>query len=190
MQHKKNIYLILSVFFGMGLCFGVWYKEYIVCIWHGGSATQKSVEQLRATLTRAQKKVTILIPSELEQRTTIRQEIAIPWFEHNLEANMHQIITQWLVLLHEEDSTSLPVAAQFVGYNVGSATLYISFSHDFLQRSWSLARTMTVIESLLKTLIPHAQEIQQVQFLVNHSLMQHPMIDLTCPWPLFGFSMR
>jgi hypothetical protein len=188
MQHKKYIYLILGIFLGLGFCFGIWYKEYIVCIWHGGNTGHKSVEQLRATLTRAQKKVSICVPTEQEPYTLIRQEVTVPWFEHNLEANMQQVVAQWLILLHEEGFTSMPVTVQFLGYNTESATLYVSFSHDFLQRSWSCACTMAVIESLLKTLSSYTQEVQQVQFLINHGIVQHPMIDLTYPWPLFGFS--
>jgi hypothetical protein len=105
----------------------------------------------------------------------------IPWEDKNHTKNTEWIIQKWLFLQQESGLIKKNIVLESTIMHAASNTLYISFSHRFLKKSWSLFFTMRFLQSLVKSLLPVISSIQNIQILVHHQPDAHNLLDISEP---------
>lgn len=75
-------------------------------------------------------------------------------------------------------------------FDTRTQCIYLSFSASPFDTQKATSVTLTVIESLFKTIVHNMPNtIQRVQFLVHHVPLEHPHIECTRPMSISGFGV-
>ncbi len=101
------------------------------------------------------------------------------------EQKMVQILNSWFAFLYQEQKIDKKVTVQSL--LLANAVAYISCDHYPFKKEWSICTKLRTIQALLKTVHENNKQIQRVQMLVQHKIMQDPHLDFSNPWPIMGF---
>ena len=101
--------------------------------------------------------------------------------------NIHNLVQNWLSLLDEEKLVLIKIDLQSTILTQNNQTVYLSFDHNLLSKELSTYQKILLIESLLKTLRANQISVPNIQFLVNHQILNDPHLDFSYPWPIVGF---
>lgn len=115
-------------------------------------------------------KISLLFPENTQEQGLL---IAQSWF---YEANQTGFIKQTI---------SVETALYDSRYNC----LYISLSKSPFDHNLSTQETLSILESLLKTI--HSilgSTVKYVHILINHKILEHPHIDCSHSFPITGFN--
>ena len=113
-----------------------------------------------------------------------KEEIDLIWSTDTAKT-VHYLINSWLTLLEEEDIQEKRVALQSVAIHDQKA--YISFDRNPLDKTKAVFDKWLWIEGLLKTIRENNIDLQAVQLLVHHKLLNDFHLDFSNPWPITGF---
>lgn len=107
-----------------------------------------------------------------------------------IQEELMSIIQAWLSEAFEVSMIDKPCTLETALLDGRHQCLYLSFSTNLCSMQKSTLEQLCVFESLLKT-IRHAvpSGIQTIQFLVNHTVVKHPHLNLTKPIALTGFKI-
>ncbi len=108
-------------------------------------------------------------------------------WEQDSAKNLTNLIHNWLGLLSEEQIIPDKIKLQAVLLSKNAKTAYLSFDQPLLNKNSSTSQKLLLLESLLKTIRTNQNDIQEVQFLVQHQIMQDPQLNFAVAWPINGF---
>jgi len=101
--------------------------------------------------------------------------------------NLTSLVQNWLALATEEQIIKNKINLQAALVSKNEQTAYLSFGNTLFNKNLSTYQKLLIIESLLKTIRTNQTGIQEIQFLVQHQIMQDSQLDFANPWPITGF---
>lgn len=175
---NKNYIIICLAAFILSLLFFAYHNEYIILNFgiHKTSTLQTSSAQKQN------------IALHVWYQNSWHEETVPLLFSDNTAANMQQLVSRWLQLLHEEKIIKKKVMLQSATITYDNQELIISFDRQPWNKENSTFDKWMTIEGLLKTIKAIDSSIKQVRFLVNQQLLQDPHLDFTNAWPIEGFN--
>ena len=102
------------------------------------------------------------------------------------DLNLKTIISKWLLHAYEDRFIESAISVESLALDESLQTVFISFSQNPISSDWSVSRKFFVFESLCKT-IREFSKIIYVQFLVSSQIINDDHLDLSSPWPVYGF---
>lgn len=113
----------------------------------------------------------------------------ILWNSTSTTDTVYYILQAWLALMKEEHKINPKTTLQSVAIT-NADHAYISFDQNPLPQEISLYEKWMLIESLLKTLRENKLNVQAINLLVNHRIIQDRHLDFSSPWPIQGFLLK
>ncbi len=108
----------------------------------------------------------------------------------HLQEQALSIIQAWLAEAFQLRVIDKPCTLETALLDARHQCLYLSFSTIPCNTQKSTLEQLCVLESLLKTIRQAAPSgIQSIQFLVHHTIVKHPHLNLIKPVALTGFKM-
>ena len=114
------------------------------------------------------------------------EKTEILW-SNNQSENIHQIVSNWLILLDDEKIMDKKVSLQTTLIAKNNDEVYLSFDRHLFNDESSTNNKLMVIEGLLKTLRENNITMPKINFLVHHQEMMDSHLDFSHAWPLSGF---
>lgn len=106
---------------------------------------------------------------------------------NNKQQDLRCLINAWLTLLHEENIMEKKVTLHTVLLAASDQVAYFSFDSAPLPKESATIVKLLFIEGLLKTIRENNITLQEIQFLVQHELLEDPHLDFSKSWPINGF---
>ncbi len=178
-MNNKNYFLICLAAFMLSLLLFAYHKECIIL-------NLSTAQPIAAEPQLASKKQTITL-NFWQQNSWHTEQVSL-LLSDNKAANMQQVVSRWLQLLHEEKITKKKVALQSATITFDKQELIISFDRAPWNKESSTYEKWMVVEGLFKTIKAIDSSIKKVRFLVNQIPLQDPHLDFTNAWPISGFA--
>jgi hypothetical protein len=115
---------------------------------------------------------------------TEQQEIL---WGNDTASNARLLITAWLTVAYEEHMLATTVTVQSCALSTSGQELYISLSHNPLEKDQPMITKWMFIEGLLKTVRENKLPLQTVHVLDQYQPLKDPHISSDLPWPITGF---
>ncbi len=172
-----RFFILPSITVFLGMFFAAWNYDFFYIIAHPIMKKNFFLHEI----TRTEKKITFFTLSQKQEKLMLAYPLIIPWDNKNQTKNTEQIVQKWLFLQQESGLIKKNISLEAIIMHAPSNTLYLSFSHCFLKKSWSLFFTISFLQSLIKSLSPVISQIRNIQILINHLPHEHDLLDLSEP---------
>lgn len=120
------------------------------------------------------------------QDTWHKEQTELLWPPDTTDA-LHYLVNSWLTLLDEEQVMNKKVAVQSVILTNSNKHALVSLDRTPFDNQQSAYAKWLWLEGLLKTIRQSGLILSHIQLLVHHQELLDDHLDLSRPWPLYGF---
>lgn len=182
MQYNIKVIIILCITLFIGIITYGWRNNWIIITYQPYHESQTvHTPAMTETIT-----VSYIHPNQpheyQESRTIVTTE--------DQTVRAQRVLEQWLAVLDESYTIEHPCRVQSVTTSPTGYTLYVSFDCLPFNSENAAYTKWRILETGLASLRHSGISAESVQFLVHHQIPDDCHIDMTCAWPITGFSDR
>lgn len=105
----------------------------------------------------------------------------------NHAENLKNLVARWLMVNQDEYVVDRGVSVLYATLSSFNDEAFLTFTHSFLSKEFSLFQKLHIVESLLKTVRESMTCVRSVVFIVVEKPMPDDHLDFTSSWPIDGF---